>query len=258
MDKAKIYVHDSNATTPQQQRSMKTKKRPYPNRELDPSFSDKETEIEDVHKKRPKRRGKKAEHFATKQQERQVLYTSSAEGARDVLWNTIRIVEHMVHVNSISHGDATAISNFALEACGLNTSKQKLPVVDVPGTPVFVVLAGSYKRCLELRAELASIANGPVVKLFAKHMKQSDQEKLLKSKAVSCAVGTPARVHSLLDTEALHLKSPCVLALDVSWQDVKKRTLLELDDVRHAIAELFRVHLLPKITQTGWPKIAMF
>lgn len=59
MDKAKIYVHDSNATTPQQQRSMKTKKRPYPNRELDPSFSDKETEIEDVHKKRPKRRGKK-------------------------------------------------------------------------------------------------------------------------------------------------------------------------------------------------------
>lgn len=124
-----------------------------------------------------------------------------------------------------------------------------------------------------------------VVKLFAKHMKQSDQEKvsttvtssnkysmiirfllrnenfvvfidyslvflleivplplyshsciqLLKSKAVSCAVGTPARVHSLLDTEALHLKSPCVLALDVSWQDVKKRTLLELVCVKWCI-----------------------
>lgn len=41
-------------------------------------------------------------------------------------------------------------------------------------------------------------------------------------------MGTPARVKALADTGALKLREPCVIVIDATWQDVKRRGMLEL------------------------------
>lgn len=54
--------------------------------------------------------------------------------------------------------------------------------------------------------------DGVVAKLFAKHMKANEQAEFLKSKKVSIAVGTPARVGRLLADGELLPSFPWLLA----------------------------------------------
>ncbi|WWC88062.1 uncharacterized protein L201_002965 [Kwoniella dendrophila CBS 6074] len=110
-----------------------------------------------------------------------------------------------------------------------NLSKKKLNV----GQPQIIILALSGLRCADLVRGVRDVkGDGEVAKLFAKHFKLADQVKYLHQKKVSIAVGTPARVGKLLTEDAIKITSETVLLLDISHQDSKTRTILNLPEVR--------------------------
>lgn len=71
-----------------------------------------------------------------------------------------------------------------------------------------------------------------VAKLFAKHIKLPDAVKFLKSNRTGIAVGTPARLKDLMDDGALQVDRLERIVVDASHIDVKKRGILENQDVQ--------------------------
>ncbi|EGD73776.1 hypothetical protein PTSG_05469 [Salpingoeca rosetta] len=142
-----------------------------------------------------KRRAKKADKFAQKQRELRELYTSGAEGAREVLWNVITKdmsktmtdleleqvqlkAEHIVHADVKSRSKGRQLTAFCKAVTG---TKKRLPHPKKKGDPpTLIVISVSAKRCVEVKPKIAAIAPSSVLKLFAKHMKQSEQEKRLQ------------------------------------------------------------------------------
>lgn len=92
--------------------------------------------------------------------------------------------------------------------------------------------------------------HGPIIaKLFARHIKRSEQASLLLNKPTPMAVGTPGRIETLLSAGAGEERAPLNLAsvrwivLDVSWTDAKQFSLLDSPDTK---CDVFRL-----LTHTG-------
>ena len=137
------------------------------------------------------------------------------------------------------------------------------------GCPRCVVISMSALRCCALVQKLRE--NGaptPVAKLFSKHMKISDQKKLLATTAFDIVIGTPNRLAKLLsgiDTDAskkedvlengsaLSLSNCELLVIDATYKDAKKFSILSLKDVTNDLAILFMEHVLParRINEKG-------
>jgi len=77
---------------------------------------------------------------------------------------------------------------------------------------------------------------GEVAKLFARHFKLAEHVKYLKSTKVGAAVGTPGRIGKLLgETDAISLSALTHIMLDVTFQDAKKRSLLDIQETRDEV-----------------------
>jgi superfamily II DNA/RNA helicase len=89
-----------------------------------------------------------------------------------------------------------------LEAANAFSKSKKIKVV--PGRPWVIVLASGAVRCCALLKQLAPLRL-EIAKLFAKHMKMTQQRQQLEQRPVKIAVGTPQRVAALLEEGALSL-----------------------------------------------------
>lgn len=92
--------------------------------------------------------------------------------------------------------------------------------------------------------QLSSSLKCRVGKLFAKHIKASEQAEQLERLFFPVSVGTPGRVKKLLEMNALSLQHTRFVLIDMQ-KDKKQLTLLELKDTAKEMAELLEFHLLP-------------
>lgn len=118
------------------------------------------------------------------------------------------------------------------------------------GRPVVLVITGHAQRAADIAKVLRRLdepvakSKGkplPVAKLFARHFKVAEQESFLRNNVCPVAVGTPQRVHDLLekgDEATLKLSNLRALILDASWTDAKMRTLLDGNETREALCSL--------------------
>lgn len=122
------------------------------------------------------------------------------------------------------------------------------------GQPALLVITGDAQRAADLAKVLRKLSQTaskggksdnkplPVAKLFARHFKIAEQEAFLSSNVCPIAVGTPKRVHDLLQsssgTNKLKLDRLQVIILDASWTDAKMRTLLDGNETKEALCSL--------------------
>ena len=142
------------------------------------------------------------------------------------------------------------------------------------GAPTLLFVAGAALRVADVTRilkdrRLRGEKGGDVAKLFAKHFKLEEHVAYLRRTKIAAAVGTPGRLGKLLcDTgaraislrlvlwimlltsragppDALSTSALTHIILDISFRDVKKRSLLDIPETRD---EVFR-------TVLGAPKV---
>ena len=84
-------------------------------------------------------------------------------------------------------------------------------------------------RCMDLIKKLRPL-EVRIAKLFSRHFKVAQQRDMLHRNFHPIAIGTPNRLHKLLEVGALSLAHTDLMLLDVS-QNQKKFTILEMKDV---------------------------
>ena len=124
-------------------------------------------------------------------------------------------------------------------------------------SPIVLALSASANHCLDVRRSGLPRA----VKLFARHIKVSEQAALRSSPAgratTTTAIGTPARVLALLDAGALSLDRLRLLILDVR-RDAKQRTLLDLPETKGEVWALVRRGGVGGRVVGGQARVAVF
>ncbi|KAF9466389.1 U3-containing 90S pre-ribosomal complex subunit-domain containing protein, partial [Collybia nuda] len=109
------------------------------------------------------------------------------------------------------------------------------------GSPTLLFITGAALRVADVtrvlkEKKLRGEKGGEVAKLFAKHFKLVEHVAYLKRTKVGAAVGTPGRVGKLLcDTDALTVSALSHIILDVTYQDSKKRSLLDIPETRDEV-----------------------
>ncbi|KAG2520601.1 hypothetical protein JM18_007029 [Phytophthora kernoviae] len=112
-------------------------------------------------------------------------------------------------------------------------------------SPYFLILSSSALRAVEILKYLTSF-KCRVAKLFAKHMKISEQTDQLARTFCPIAVGTPGRVKKLLEMDALSLKHTTHVIFDME-KDKKQMTILELKDTASEMVDLLQFHFIPHL-----------
>ncbi|KAG8900436.1 hypothetical protein FRB99_006046 [Tulasnella sp. 403] len=104
------------------------------------------------------------------------------------------------------------------------------------GAPAAIIVTGAALRVADLVRTcrpLKGSKGGEIAKLFAKHMKLSDQEAYLQRTKVSVAIGTPDRLGKLLSSQdGLKTSKLTHLVLDASYRDSKNQSMLDIPQVR--------------------------
>jgi protein CMS1 len=147
----------------------------------------------------------------------------------------------------------TSFTLTALHSAVKEISKIAQDSSDLKGQPALLVITGDAQRAADLAKVLRKLSQTaskggmsdkplPVAKLFARHFKIAEQEAFLSSNVCPIAVGTPKRVHDLLQsssgTNKLKLDRLQVIILDASWTDAKMRTLLDGNETKEALCSL--------------------
>ncbi|KIK93511.1 hypothetical protein PAXRUDRAFT_510420 [Paxillus rubicundulus Ve08.2h10] len=123
-----------------------------------------------------------------------------------------------------------------------------------PGTPTLLFIAGAALRVADVTRvlkdeRLRGDKGGDVAKLFSKHFKLEEHVSYLRRSKIGSAVGTPGRIGKLLCEPggALALSQLTHIILDISFQDAKKRSLLDIPETRE---QVFRTVLgAPKVLE---------
>jgi len=143
------------------------------------------------------------------------------------------------------------------------------------GSPTVLIISASAQGCLPFISAIKGKQNNDpkskknakgkskqnsngswnVIKLFAKHLKISDQLKEL-AKPVSIGVGTPNRIQQLISQGALSLTHCRVVMIDLT-ENVKRQTILDVKDTK---ADLLSVLLSSALSEalTKSTKFALF
>ncbi|KAJ1966498.1 Protein cms1 [Dispira parvispora] len=112
--------------------------------------------------------------------------------------------------------------------------------LEVKGSPKVLIITGAALRAVELVAATRKVVpESKVAKLFARHIKVSEQERFLKSTVVGAAVGTPNRILKLLDASALSLEHTTLVVMDC-FRDLKDRMIVDMPE---CAKDLFTIYL---------------
>ncbi|KAF2460270.1 U3-containing 90S pre-ribosomal complex subunit-domain containing protein [Lineolata rhizophorae] len=103
----------------------------------------------------------------------------------------------------------------------------------VPGCPTTLVITSAGIRAADLTRALRTFQmNGcTVAKLFAKHIKLQEAIESCKKLKMNIGVGTPQRVHDLLEDGALSSKGLRRIVIDASYIDQKKRGIFDMKEL---------------------------
>ncbi|KAJ1665418.1 Protein cms1 [Coemansia sp. RSA 1813] len=112
------------------------------------------------------------------------------------------------------------------------------------GAPQVLVICSSALRVIDLVKRMRPLTQRTVLKLFSKHIKIAEHKKILKSAPVDIAVGTPNRIHKLLQDGDLKANRLRLVVVDC-WQDDKMRVVIDMDDTRADLFAIWRDILLP-------------
>ena len=82
------------------------------------------------------------------------------------------------------------------------------------------------------------------------HTQITDQVKMLNKAGAHFAVGTPNRISSLIQSDALNQEETYYVIIDWNWRDVKLRRIVDVPEVRQDLFELLRKYVIPA-TRTG-------
>lgn len=126
-------------------------------------------------------------------------------------------------------------------------------------SPMVIILSSGAVRALHLNKE-ASLFKGikcKTAKLFARHMKQEAQAKFLKSNVIHFAIGTPARVSSLIAEDSLSLVHTKIIMLDWNYRDSKLKRMIDIPDIKKVLYNLLKDFVIPACKMHR-VKIAMF
>jgi len=112
------------------------------------------------------------------------------------------------------------------------------------GAPTLLFISGGALRVADVTRTFKSTTlrgekGGDVAKLFARHFKLEEHVQYVKRTRIGVAVGTPGRIGKLLcDTDAISITALTHIVLDISFQDAKKRTLLDIPETRDEVFKL--------------------
>jgi len=95
------------------------------------------------------------------------------------------------------------------------------------------------------------------VKLFAKHIKVSEQELTLESQVVHFGIGTPSRILKLLQNGSLKTSRLKYVILDWTWRDQKLRRMIDIPEVRGELINLLKEYIFP-LAKASKLKIGLF
>nr|XP_020465156.1 protein CMSS1 isoform X2 [Monopterus albus] len=110
---------------------------------------------------------------------------------------------------------------------------------------VLLIICSSALRAIELIKQLTTFkGEAKAVKLFAKHIKIEEQVKLLQKGVTHIGVGTPGRIHALLEKEGLNLQALRYLVLDWNWRDQKLRRMVDIPEVKLDLMKLLEIGIL--------------
>ncbi|KAJ3347575.1 hypothetical protein HDU91_006742 [Kappamyces sp. JEL0680] len=104
-----------------------------------------------------------------------------------------------------------------------------------------LIVCSNALRCLEIIKELrASMPKIMVAKLFARHLKVSEQIELLKKTPFLVGVGTAARISKIIETdeEAIKVNKLEYLLIDGTWKDKKNQTIVDVPEVNMDLKRL--------------------
>ncbi|KAM5281669.1 protein CMSS1 isoform 2-T2 [Ctenodactylus gundi] len=142
-------------------------------------------------------------------------------------------------VNDLTH----SLSSYLKEICPKwvklrkNHSEKK--------SVLLLILCSSAVRALELiRSMTAFKGDCKVMKLFAKHIKIQEQEKLLEKHVVHLGVGTPGRIKELIKRGSLNLNPLKFLVFDWNWRDQKLRRMMDIREIRKEVFELLELGVI--------------
>ncbi|XP_022783266.1 protein CMSS1-like isoform X2 [Stylophora pistillata] len=126
------------------------------------------------------------------------------------------------------------------------------------GSPLLLFVSSAATRVVELnRAATDFKGKCKTVKLFAKHMKISEQEQFLESQVVHLGIGTPSRILKLIQNDSLKTKRLKYVILDWTWRDQKLRRMVDIPEVRGELISLLKDFIFP-LAKASKLKIGLF
>jgi len=120
--------------------------------------------------------------------------------------------------------------------------KKRNSEVDVRGHPLIVIVTMSAIRATEIVASISNKLNCKIAKLFAKHIKIQEQIEYLNRDVYPIAIGTPNRLHKLIELGALSLSKTRIVILDTQV-DMKQFSLFTLPGVKEDFALLMEKYV---------------
>lgn len=126
------------------------------------------------------------------------------------------------------------------------------------GSPILLLVSCAATRIVELnRSAVEFKGYCKTVKLFAKHIKVSEQELTLESQVVHFGIGTPSRILKLLQNGSLKTSRLKYVILDWTWRDQKLRRMIDIPEVRGELINLLKEYIFP-LAKASKLKIGLF
>jgi len=113
------------------------------------------------------------------------------------------------------------------------------------GCPFVVIVSGSANRCVEIIKSVSKGLKCKVAKLFSRHVKIQEQVDILKNHH-PVAVGTPNRLHKLIEIGALSISQTKLILIDME-KDAKNFTILSMKDVKQDFLDLMNSDVTPEL-----------
>ncbi|XP_068698080.1 protein CMSS1-like [Montipora foliosa] len=265
-----LDAKDSEDTAKDEETKKKKRKREEPSAHiLNSDISDKAPDVNDTNKVKTKKKQKKPKIESI---------TTTLDGSKvtDVLWSTFCnctsgslsaleledimidesccLTDDTVHTGALEEFSAyltQVIPKWSGRVTKLNKKGHR-------GCPLLLVVSSAATRIVELnRASVKFKGDCKTVKLFAKHIKISEQEHFLESYVVHFGLGTPSRILKLLQNGSLKTSRLKYVILDWTWRDKKLRSMIDIPEVQKELVILLKDYIFP-LAKASKLKIGLF